>query len=180
MKSIWKNLPLAKKILIPGMLLIVVFSAIIIGYILPVMKQGLIDEKREKLKGIVDISISTLAQIDRYSATGMFGQKDARELARGFVKNQKYGPEGKDYLWINDFHPKMIMHPYVTALDGKDLTANRDREGKALFVEMARVCKEKGAGFVDYMWQYKDQKDKIVPKISYVKAYKPWGLIVGT
>jgi PAS domain S-box-containing protein/putative nucleotidyltransferase with HDIG domain len=30
------------------------------------------------------------------------------------------------------------------------------------------------------MWQWKDETDKIVPKISYIKGYRPWGWIVGT
>ncbi len=72
------------------------------------------------------------------------------------------------------------MHPYVTKLDGKDLSEYEDRKGFRLFVEMAKQCTGKGDGYVTYMWQYKDQKDKIVPKISYVKAFKPWGWIVGT
>ena len=30
------------------------------------------------------------------------------------------------------------------------------------------------------MWQWKDNSEKVVPKISYVKGYKTWGWIVGT
>jgi len=30
------------------------------------------------------------------------------------------------------------------------------------------------------MWQWKDDPDHIVPKISYVKGFEPWGWIIGT
>jgi len=30
------------------------------------------------------------------------------------------------------------------------------------------------------MWQWKDESQRIAPKISYVKGYTPWGWIVGT
>jgi PAS domain S-box-containing protein len=30
------------------------------------------------------------------------------------------------------------------------------------------------------MWQWKDDPEKIVPKISYVKKFEPWGWIIGT
>jgi signal transduction histidine kinase len=33
---------------------------------------------------------------------------------------------------------------------------------------------------VDYKWQWKDDPGRIVPKISYVKGFSPWGWIVGT
>jgi len=30
------------------------------------------------------------------------------------------------------------------------------------------------------MWQWKDNAQKIVPKISYVKGFEPWGWVLGT
>src|SRR6056297_1703911 len=74
----------------------------------------------------------------------------------------------------------MIIHPYVPELNGKDLSTYKDPGGKKLFVEMARVCKEKGSGFVRYHWQWKDARDKVEPKISYVKLFEPWDWIIGT
>ena len=55
-------------------------------------------------------------------------------------------------LWINDFTPITIMHPIKPSLDGKNLSGLKDAAGKYLFLEMVRVCKAKGAGFVNYMW----------------------------
>jgi signal transduction histidine kinase len=37
-----------------------------------------------------------------------------------------------------------------------------------------------GAGFVDYQWQWMDDPTRIVPKISYVMGFEPWGWIIGT
>ena len=45
------------------------------------------------------------------------------------------------------------------------------------FVEMVR---RQGAGYVDYMWQWKDNPVKISPKLSYIKGFTPWGWIIGT
>ena len=30
------------------------------------------------------------------------------------------------------------------------------------------------------MWQWKDDPSKIVPKISFVKGFPPWGWVIGT
>ncbi len=38
----------------------------------------------------------------------------------------------------------------------------------------------KGEGYIDYIWQWKDDSTRIVPKLSYVKEFKPWDWIVGT
>ena len=43
-----------------------------------------------------------------------------------------------------------------------------------------RFCSTNGKGFVDYQWQYKDEKNRIVPKISYVQLFNPLGFVIGT
>ena len=101
------------------------------------------------------------------------------EDAKKAIAQLRYGPKGQDYFWINDMGPTMIMHPIKPELDGKDLSGSKDPNGKTLFVEMVDVCKDKGEGFVDYMWPMPGHEDP-VPKLSYVKLFEPWGWIVGT
>jgi methyl-accepting chemotaxis protein len=101
------------------------------------------------------------------------------EDAKQAIAQLRYGPRGKDYFWINDMAPRMIMHPIKPELDGKDLSGSQDPNGKKLFVEFVDVCRDKGEGFVDYMWPIPGQ-DAPVPKLSYVKLFEPWGWIVGT
>ena len=105
--------------------------------------------------------------------------EEKQKKAAGLIKALRYGPENKDYFWINDLHPTMVMHPYKPEMDGKDLTDNKDPNGKHLFVEFARVAKEKGEGFVDYLWP-KYGADKPQPKLSFVALFKEWGWVVGT
>ena len=109
--------------------------------------------------------------------SGELTPEDARKRAALRIKDLRYG--GQEYFWINDFGPAMIMHPFKPELDGKDLRDFADPNGKHLFVEFAKVCNEKKEGFVDYMWP-KPGESKPVAKISYVKAYEPWGWIVGS
>jgi len=97
----------------------------------------------------------------------------------GVIGALRFGPESKDYFWINDMHPRMVMHPIKPALNGKDLSGNKDTDGKALFVEMANVCRDKGEGFVAYQWP-KPGSEKPQPKLSFVKLFKEWGWILGT
>jgi len=42
------------------------------------------------------------------------------------------------------------------------------------------IVKKNGSGYVEYIWQWKDDETRIVPKISYVKGFAPWGWIIGT
>jgi PAS domain S-box-containing protein len=96
------------------------------------------------------------------------------------VQTLRYGDDGKDYFWISDMHPRMIVHPYRPELNGQDLSEYSDRAGKRLFVEFTRLVRADGAGYSEYLWQWKDDDRRIVPKLSYVKGFEPWGWIIGT
>ncbi len=129
-----------------------------------------------QLKNAVDQVISVLRSNDHELEGGM---KVHQDHALHTIKDLRYGSQAKDYFFIIDEKARMVMHPFKPELEGKDLRDSKDPSGKRLFSEMVRICKEKGAGFVTYQWPLPGTSQP-VPKISYVKIYKPWGWIVGT
>ncbi len=136
-----------------------------------------------KLKDLVELPVSILKQYNDKVKRGELTLAEAQQRAKSTIQNLRYGKSGKGYFWINSDDPSrvyMIMHPYKPSLDGKNITNFEDKKGKQIFAEFARKCREKGAGFVDYYWQYNDRKDLVVPKTSYVYRFAPWGWIVGT
>ncbi|GIL16293.1 MAG: hypothetical protein BroJett040_00440 [Oligoflexia bacterium] len=77
-----------------------------------------------------------------------------------------------NYVWINDMHPKMVMHPIKPDLNGKDVTENKDPDGKKLFVAFVEAVKKTPSGaWVDYKWT-KFGDSEATPKTSWVKACK--------
>ena len=149
----------------------------ILFFFLPITEKKIMDEKRDLIKSVVNITNSLLTEYETRIQKGEFSKEEGQNRALATVKNLRY--KGEEYLWINDLHPKMIMHPFKPELDGKDLSGFSDPNGKKLFVDMVKVSKENGEGFVDYMWE-KPGATKPVPKISFVKLYKPWGWVMGT
>jgi methyl-accepting chemotaxis protein len=118
-----------------------------------------------------------LASYQKQVDAGTLTKEDAQKQAAERIGAIRYNE--KDYLWINDLSPKMVMHPIKPELNGKDLSENKDANGKLHFNEMVRVCKEKGKGFVEYAWA-KPGGSAPLPKLSFVELYQPWGWIVGT
>jgi methyl-accepting chemotaxis protein len=176
----WKDIAIKTKIYIVGLIIIFIFAVTVFAYMIPKFESVSIERKREKIRNVVETGVNIIKSIYSEYKAGAITEEEAKELAKKTIKNMKYGREDKDYIWINDFHPTMIMHPYVTELNGKDLTDYKDPHGKRLFVEMAEICRKDGSGYVDYMWQWKDDETKIVPKVSYVESFKPWNWILGT
>jgi len=100
-----------------------------------------------------------------------------KDEAKAVIKNLRYGSDG--YFWINDFEPRMVMHPTNPKLDGQLLKESKDPNGKYLFNEFVKVAKESGKGFVDYMWP-KPGFEQPQPKLSFVQSFEKWGWILGT
>ena len=131
---------------------------------------------KEQVQNAVNTAYGILEAVDREQGIGL---EEKQNKAAELIKSLKYGPDNKDYFWINDMHPRMVMHPYKPQLNGKDISENKDPNGKKLFVEFVNVCREKGQGFVDYYWP-KYGADKPQPKLSFVKLFKPWNWVVGS
>jgi len=131
---------------------------------------------QRQLQNAVNTAYSILEAIEKKQGMSL---EEKQEKASDLIKALRYGPENKDYFWINDMHPTMIMHPFKPKLDGKDLSATKDPNGKKLFVEFVKVCGDKGEGFVDYYWP-KYGADKPQPKLSFVKLFKPWNWVIGS
>ena len=168
------------KMVLVGLAVVAVFLGLILGYILPGLETSLLTEKENKTKEHVQAAWTLLDNAYGQEKSGALSEKDAKALAIQEIKALRYGDDNSGYFWLNDFQPSMIMHPTKPEMDGTDLNNYKDPNGKALFVEMVSVCKQKGEGFVNYMWQYGTDTKRIEPKISYVKAFQPWDWIVGT
>lgn len=160
--------------------LVLLFVVLIFGLFLPHFEGRLLDRKKQSITEIVKIAVTTVEAIYKRQQAGDISEEEAKAQAITIIRSMRYGKDELDYLWINNFEPRMIMHPFVPELNGKMLDNYQDPNGKKLFVEFVRLCKENGRGYLDYEWQYKDKADQILPKVSYVQEFKPWGWIIGT
>ena len=127
-----------------------------------------------ELQSVVNLAFSSIQAV--YNETGQ-SEQWKKDQALKIIKNMRYADD--NYLWINDMKPTMVMHPMKPTMDGTDLSTYKDPNGKLLFNEFVKVCEKDGQGFVDYMWP-KPGKDKPVPKLSYVRLFKPWNWVIGT
>ncbi|MFH1153127.1 MAG: cache domain-containing protein [Pseudomonadota bacterium] len=170
------------RILIPMYSAYIIFALCVFLLFIPQQRRQLLDQKKHNILQLTDNAISLLAGFDSRTRTGEMTPEKAYAQASDQIRNLRYGPQGKDYFWIIDMHPAMIMHPFRPDLEGADLTDFRDIAGNYPFAAMVEAVKQGGesGGYVNYYWQWKDNPGKTVPKISYVKRFPPWNWIIGT
>lgn len=168
------------KIILPSIISILLFILTIFLIIIPHFQENIMNGKREMIKELTNSAWSILSKYENDERKGILTREEAQKTALSRIQYLRYGEDNKDYFWITDMFPTMIMHPYRSDLNGKDLTNFSDPHGKKLFVEFVKTVKKSEHGYVDYMWQWKDDSLHIVPKLSYVKIFKPWSWVIGT
>jgi len=137
----------------------------------------LMEERQAGVRQVVEVAHGLVVHLHSQAAQGLISDAQARAQAVDAVRSLRYS--GAEYLWINDQHPRMVMHPIRPELDGTDLSNQQDPTGKHLFVEFARTARGGGAGFVPYLWP-KPGSQEPVQKVSYVQGFEPWGWVIGS
>lgn len=157
---------------------IVVFGLIILSISsLTHQYSSLKDEQYIKTQNVVETAYSIIEHYYALEQDNTLTQQQAQSQALNAIKALRY--DKTNYFWINNYQSTMVMHPIKPALDGKDLTNNKDPDGKALFVDMVNIVKRSGEGFIPYKWP-KPGKDKPVEKIAFVKGFNQWQWIIGS
>lgn len=172
-----KDWKIRNKIFVAPAIMVVIMTAWTMAYLVPLFEKNIMQEKQIATRHIVEMAWGILADYDEKVKSGALPLEEAKKMSAAQLGKLRY--EEKEYVWINDLQPRMIMHPYKPELNGTDLSGTKDPAGKFLFMEFVKVSREKGGGLVDYLWP-KPGASSPVQKISYVKLYEPWGWIVGS
>jgi methyl-accepting chemotaxis protein len=141
------------------------------------LASSLKQQKQIELKHLAELALGIVKEEHAASQKGDIAVADAQKRAMTRVAALRYG--NNDYFWINDMQPRMVMHPMKPELNGSDLSANKDPNGKALFIDFVNVVRKDGAGFVPYEWP-KPGFERPQPKLSYVVGFAPWNWVIGT
>lgn len=156
---------------------VTVMLAATFAYYIPVTEHKIMEGKKAGTKNAVEVAYGILAQYDELARTGAITQAQARSLAMESIGKLRYG--SKEYFWINDLEPRMVMHPTMPELDGRNLDAYRDSNGVPIFRDFVNAARKRGSGFLEYTWPKPGEKAPVA-KLSYVKLYEPWGWIIGS
>ena len=146
----------------------------------PYFEKVLMERKKEMIRELTAEAVSLIAEYASDETKGRSSREQAQADAIAHIRDLRYGRQGKDYFWITDMTPRMILHPYRTELEGQDVSAFKDDRGLRVFYEFTRAVRDDNEGYVEYLWQWKDDSHRIVPKLSYIKRFEPWGWVIGT
>ena len=167
-------------IVLPAFLSLALFIVALFVFLLPYFEETLIERKRENIRQLTQVAWGVLNESGKDVESGRFSLEEAQTMAINRIEAMRYGAENKDYFWLQDTSPRIIMHPYRTDLNNQDVSDFKDAQGTNIFVEFSQLATQKGEGYFNYVWQWKDDADRLEPKESYIRFFAPWDWIIGT
>lgn len=149
----------------------------LVGVVLIEDRSGLLAQRQDKIRAVVETAHSLIASHVAEAESGRMTREVAQQRALAAVSALRY--DEKEYLWINDFQPRLLAHPFAPNLVGQDVGSYADPTGKRLFVEFVDTVRRAGSGYVAYQWP-KPGQSAPQPKMSYVKGIPAWNWVVGS
>jgi len=173
---LFRSLHFASKAFIISLAFIVPMLALLV-WLLTTQTSEAMQARMSSTRQLVDVARGIVNSAQAEEAAGSMTREQAQALAIRQIQKLRY--DEKEYFWINDMQPRMVMHPIKPDLNGKELGEMKDPNGLALFSAMVAVVRKDGKGFVAYQWP-KPGSDKPVDKISFVQGFEPWGWVIGS
>jgi len=167
-------------IILPALLALGLFIFALFGLLSPYFEQSLFERKRESIRDLTKAALGVLQEAATEVETNQMPLEKAQELAKRRIEAMRYGRDGKEYFWLQDVSPTILMHPYRPDLVDQNVADFRDSGNIRIFVEFVRVALEKREGFVSYVWQWNDDPERLEAKESYVRLFEKWNWIIGT
>lgn len=153
-----------------ALLSLVTFSALSI-------KTLLNEQAQDRVRGHLDIALSTLDHYQQLSQSGALSEAAAKAAALETIAAYRYG--NNDYFFVLSDTGSMVMHPTSEHLNNTNVLSIKDSHGKAFFAELVALANQSGTGFIDYYWTREYSNDP-VRKVSVVEKDHQWGWLVAT
>ncbi len=142
-------------------------------------KTEALDMAKSKIKAVVDSAYAAVEKLYNDAEKGIITQEQAQKMAKEYLGSIRYDG-GVGYVFVVDTNYVMVVH-ISPSLIGKKLETLKDPNGVLIIKDLVDGAVKNGEIYVKYMWAKPGQpKDKLFPKLSYGRYFKPWGWIIGT
>jgi len=100
-----------------------------------------------------------------------FYENSSKEETLSRIADPK-GPfiDGERYIFALDLEGKLLAHPFSRRLVGRNLMDLRDSEGRNFIRKLLTKAKNRGYGFIGYMWQAPNSQDELYKTIFFERV----------
>ena len=153
-------------------------TALMVAFMMFILNGVLVDEEKRKLDAVLDAAHTVVSYYHKQATDGDMSEEQAR--AQAFARLDEIRYEGSEYIFSLNRQGEMVQHPFTKTLVGKNVLSYEDPQGTKLFEEMVSKARNADRATVEYIWQKGSDSSNLVAKISRIRVFEPWNLIIGT
>lgn len=136
-------------------------------------------ERRSLLLNSTKIMSDGIEYYAELAKEGKLSKKEAQNKAIEVVNKTKF-LENKGYFFVYDTNGICITNPVKPALNGKDRSKTKDKNGYVYGQKIVELGRADGGFLTYYFDKPGEDKNKKFPKLAYVKPVKDWNWILIT
>jgi len=140
------------------------------------IRQQMLDDRKQKVRELVQTAVDTVAFHHRLAESGVLSQEDAKRQARDALRDMRFG--AGDYFFAYTLDGTCLVLGPAQKREGTVMLDVADRNGVKIIADLIAVAKA-GGGFVAYDWP-RGGSEETFPKLSFAAPFAPWGWVVGT
>ncbi len=147
---------------------------------LDIFKVSSLKKYKDELKNLTDTVWSIMEvkykQSQSDKSNKLLKEKLQNELME-LVRELRYGDSNSGYYYICDYNSIALSHPYQQNVN---MSYEKDMRGNLIVPPLVKIAREQGEGFYSYWWR--KSKEDTVPseKLTFVKNFPDWQMVVGT
>ena len=138
----------------------------------------MVAERISGLKNVTEITLGIADTLDAKVKSGEMTQDAAMEAFRRVLDSARYGSE-KNYLSALHMDGRYVAFPPDHSLDGTSALDRQDSKGVYIIRRMIDMVQTADDGTLDY-WFPKPGDPAPIHKVTYVRKYAPWNMVVFT
>lgn len=170
------KMSIKQKIIALAISVAVLIMSISLFFSLTNIKNSLISANKDKVNQITELVSNILDSYKKDVDAKIMPLAEAQKRAIKEISAIRY--DGNNYICINDYNNKMLVHP---TLRGKNASDIADKNGVRFIAEGTKLAKEKGNGFVEYQWTKQgEDNSNVYPKVSFYRNYPDWHWVIAT
>lgn len=168
----------------PVLVLLLIVGGGLWGYVLPMLEENNLEQKRLQSKQTVEVVLGQFEQLHQRVLAGELTDSAARAQASKTLGALRYGKTQTGYFWIIGPDKRLLTHEVMPHLVGGDPDTLIGPDGRKLALllgdmrEVANAIPE--GGYVRYHWLHEGDTQRVSEKISFVRLFAPWNWVVGT
>jgi methyl-accepting chemotaxis protein len=148
-------------------------------FIMPEIEDNYLESRRTELKSATLTAYGILEYYNQKVTQGELTLSEAQDKAIEQINMLRYGKDNKDYYFMYDFEGVTMALGSAPEKRGENRSGIVDKLGNYFVKDMIEISKSAGEGYVTYYYP-KLGSDIPLPKLSYVKAFRPWNCFLGT